>query len=144
LTKLRRETYLIKNGKTIESIVEGKVVEFENGEKRIIDTTSETLELRPIYIDDLKPNSKRRLNQNRLTLSRYVSERQLLVRSKTTFRREMVKVYQESLDGAAELLTEQLELAKAKGYSVKVISVWWLRHMLQTAALIIFAASRLY
>lgn len=60
----------MKNGKTIKSIVEGKVVEFENGEKRILDTCSDHFEVEPIYIDDLRPNAATRLRQNRLEMSK--------------------------------------------------------------------------
>jgi hypothetical protein len=68
--RLKRETYLVKNGKTIKSIIEGKVIEFENGEKRILDTCSDHFEVEPIYIDDLRPNAKRKLSQNRFEMSK--------------------------------------------------------------------------
>jgi hypothetical protein len=67
---LKHETYLVKNGKTIKSIVEGKSVEFENGEKRILDTCSEHFEIEPIYIDDLRHNPTRKLKQNRIEMSK--------------------------------------------------------------------------
>jgi hypothetical protein len=70
LKRLKHEKYLIKNGKTIKSIVEGKVIEFENGEKRLIDTTNENFETEPIYIDDLRANSAKRFYQNRLGISK--------------------------------------------------------------------------
>lgn len=71
MDKLEAETYLIKNDKTIERIVEAKVIEFENGDKRIIDVTKDTSEMEPIYIDDLRPNSAMGLHKNRLDISRY-------------------------------------------------------------------------
>ena len=70
MKRLKHETYLVKNGKTIQSIVEGKVIEFENGEKRVIDTADEYFETDPIYIDDLRANSKKRFSQNRLGLTK--------------------------------------------------------------------------
>ena len=70
LKRLKHETYLEKNGKTIESIVESKVIEFENGEKRLLDVTNENFDLRSVYIDDLQPNHKKGLTQNRLVISR--------------------------------------------------------------------------
>lgn len=70
LKRLKHEKYLIKNGKTIKSIVEGKVIEFENGEKRLIDTANENFETEPIYIDDLRANSAKRFYQNRLGISK--------------------------------------------------------------------------
>lgn len=71
LKRLKHEKYLVKNGKTIKSIVEGKVVEFENGEKRLIDTVNESFETDSIYIDDLRANSTKRFTQNRLWISKW-------------------------------------------------------------------------
>jgi len=71
--RLKDEKYLEKNGKTIKSIVEGKVIEFENGQKRVFDITNDDFNLEPIYIDDLKPSLKKGLFQNRLNISKYVS-----------------------------------------------------------------------
>ncbi|PMD30615.1 hypothetical protein L207DRAFT_549324 [Hyaloscypha variabilis F] len=105
LKRLKHEKYLIKNGKTIKSIVEGKVIEFENGEKRLIDTTNENFETEPIYIDDLRANSAKRFYQNRLGISK----------------REMMWVFQESLDKTADLLIAQLEMVKAKGSAVQKV-----------------------
>jgi len=68
--RLRNEKYLEKNGKTIKSIVEGKVIEFENGQKRIVDIANDDFHLEPIYIDDLKPHPRKRFYQNRLTISK--------------------------------------------------------------------------
>jgi uncharacterized protein YkvS len=70
LKRLKHEKYLVKNGKTIKSIAEGKVIEFENGEKRLIDTANENFETEPIYIDDLRANSAKRFSQNRLGISK--------------------------------------------------------------------------
>jgi hypothetical protein len=73
MERLRDETYLIKNGKTLKSIVEALSIIFENGEKRSIDTEDIYSELDPIYIDDLKENRQKGLEQNRIVLTRYVS-----------------------------------------------------------------------
>lgn len=73
MERLRDETYLIKNGKTLKSIVEAQGIIFENGEKRSIDTEDIYSEMDPIYIDDLKENRQKGLEQNRIVLSRYVS-----------------------------------------------------------------------
>jgi hypothetical protein len=62
--------YLEKNGKTIKSIVEGKVIEFENGQKRIIDMANNDFQLEPVYIDDLRSNPKKKVYQNRLVIPR--------------------------------------------------------------------------
>jgi hypothetical protein len=70
MRRLKNEKYLEKNGKTIKSIVEGKVIEFENGQKRVIDTTSDDFNVEPVYIDDLIPNEKKRFYQNRLIISK--------------------------------------------------------------------------
>jgi hypothetical protein len=70
LKRLKHEKYLVKNGKTIKSIVEGKVIEFENGEKRLIDTVNESFETEPIFIDDLRANPTKRFTQNRMVISK--------------------------------------------------------------------------
>ena len=70
LEKLETETYLVKNGKTIKSIVEAKVIEFENGDKRLIDVKDKTWEMEPVIIDDLKPNSAMGLYLNRLEITK--------------------------------------------------------------------------
>jgi hypothetical protein len=70
LKRLKHEKYLVKNGKTIKSIVEGKVIEFENGEKRLIDTASEVFEAQTVWIDDLKASPSKRFIQNRLWISK--------------------------------------------------------------------------
>jgi len=59
----------VKNGKTIESIVGGKVVEFEIGEKRIFDSTDENSVISPIYIDDLKFQPRKGFQRNKLPIS---------------------------------------------------------------------------
>lgn len=73
MERLRDETYLVKNGKTLKSIVEALSIIFENGEKRSIDTEDIYSELDPIYIDDLKENRQKGLEQNRIVVTRYVS-----------------------------------------------------------------------
>jgi len=70
LKRLKHEKYLVKNGKTIKSIVEGKAIDFENGEKRLIDTANENFETAPIWIDDLRANSAKRFSQNRIAISK--------------------------------------------------------------------------
>ncbi|KAH8685484.1 hypothetical protein BGZ60DRAFT_365995 [Tricladium varicosporioides] len=105
LNRLQDETYLEKNGKTIKSIVEAKVIEFENGEKRQINTVKERFGVERVYIDDLRRDDTKRFSQNRLVISR----------------REMRDVFEMSLKGAADLLTEQLELAKAKEHPVQKV-----------------------
>ena len=73
LKKLKHEQYLVKNGKTIQSIVDAKVMDFENGYKRIIDVTDKKFQVPPIEIDDLRPNLRKRFYQNQLELTRLVS-----------------------------------------------------------------------
>lgn len=74
LDRLRDETYLEKNGKTIRSIVEAKVIEFENGEKRRINTVKERFGLERVYIDDLEGDKAKRFTPNRLSISRYATK----------------------------------------------------------------------
>jgi hypothetical protein len=68
--RLKDETYLERNGKTINSIVESKVIEFENGEKRIFNIRDEAFEPDPISIDYLEPNVEKGFEQNRLKITR--------------------------------------------------------------------------
>ena len=68
--RLKGQKYLEKNGKTIKSIVEGKVIEFENGLKRVFDVLSDHIRSEAIYIDDLQPNPDKQFQQNRLNISK--------------------------------------------------------------------------
>jgi hypothetical protein len=68
--RLKGEKYLEKNGKTIKSIVEGKVIEFENGQKRVVDFANDEFNLEPVYIDDLRPKPAKGFHQNRLNISK--------------------------------------------------------------------------
>jgi hypothetical protein len=69
LERLKDQKYLVKNGKTIETIVEGKVAEFERGEKRRFNSMDENSTFPSIYIDDLKYNPKKRFQRNKLPIS---------------------------------------------------------------------------
>ncbi|KAJ4299563.1 hypothetical protein N0V90_004809 [Kalmusia sp. IMI 367209] len=104
MERLRDETYLIKNGKTLKSIIEALSIIFENGEKRSIDTEDTYSELDPIYIDDLKEDRQKGLDQNRIVLTR----------------NDTRKIFEHSLRGTKTLLIRQLELAEGKG-KMKVI-----------------------
>jgi hypothetical protein len=68
--RLDGEHYLNKNGKTIASIIEALVIEFENNDKRKIDTSKEKFGIERVFIHDLKKDESKRLHQNRLGLSR--------------------------------------------------------------------------
>ena len=58
------------NGNTLKSIVDTKVLEFENGEKRSIDTTMKEATIEPIRIDGLQERPGRsRFRQNRLKIT---------------------------------------------------------------------------
>ena len=70
LKKLQDENYLEKNGNTIGSIVEAKVIEFENGEKRLIDITDKHWKPLPVRIEYLERDPKKGFLQNRLDISR--------------------------------------------------------------------------
>jgi hypothetical protein len=70
LNKLENETYLEKNGKTIRSIVDRKVIEFENTTKRIWDLNDPHCSIEPIWVDDLLPSqTDSQLQQNRLEIT---------------------------------------------------------------------------
>jgi hypothetical protein len=57
------------NGNTLKSIVDVKVLEFENGVKRSVDTTKEGATIEPIRIDGLKERRRSRFSQNRLNIT---------------------------------------------------------------------------
>jgi len=73
MQKLANETYLIKNGKTLKSIVQAKTLVFENYQKRIYDINRQNSPLASIFIDDLKENRKKRFYENRLEFKRSVA-----------------------------------------------------------------------
>jgi len=77
--KLKHEKYLEKNGKSIQSIIDGKVMDFENVGKRMIDVTKKSNDIETVWIDDLLPNSKKRFYQNALELSRYYLRERCLI-----------------------------------------------------------------
>lgn len=67
-SRLKNKTYLETNGETIQSIIEAKVIEFENGRKRLLDTTRENLPIETVCIHGLKENRKKGYRQNRLII----------------------------------------------------------------------------
>lgn len=70
LSKLKNESYLEKNGKTIRSIVNRKVIDFENTTKRTLDLNDTHCRIEPIWIDDLLPSqTDSQLQQNRLEIT---------------------------------------------------------------------------
>jgi hypothetical protein len=69
MKRLKNEKYLEKNGKTIKSIVEGKVIDFENGQKRVFDAAHD-FHVEAVYIDDLRPSKSKKFHQNRLIISK--------------------------------------------------------------------------
>ncbi|KAF2175978.1 hypothetical protein K469DRAFT_608704 [Zopfia rhizophila CBS 207.26] len=103
--KLGDEQYLVKNGKTIKSIVEAQTMVFENGEKRTIDTVDKHASLEPIYIDDVKENSQKGLYTNRVAVSQD----------------ELNMIFCDSLRGAKEVLKRQLQTAESKGKAVNKV-----------------------
>ena len=69
MEKIRDETYLIKNGKTLKSIVKAESIHFENGQKRYIDLDERRSGPYVVYIDDLREDKTKGLKQNRLVLT---------------------------------------------------------------------------
>jgi hypothetical protein len=67
---LRREKDLERSGRTISSIVDGIVVEFENKEKRYTDTTNPAFQPDEVVVHDLKANRDKLFRQNRLIISK--------------------------------------------------------------------------
>ncbi|ORY16547.1 Hsp70 family protein-like protein [Clohesyomyces aquaticus] len=107
MQKLKDERYLETNGKTIKSIVEAQIINFENGEKRTFNATVSSSYMPYLFIDNLRedPNKKGQY-QNRLEITR----------------KEMVDVFHDpSLKGTKRMLKAQLELAKDRAYSVSKV-----------------------
>ena len=71
LDRLKDEGYLAVNGKTIQSIVEAKVVEFEIGVKRQMDTEKEKFGAGSVKIDNLREDGDKRFKQNKMSFNRY-------------------------------------------------------------------------
>jgi hypothetical protein len=71
LKKLKDESYLITNGKTLKSIAQAKTTLFENYQKRIIDVTKNNVKI-PVYIDNLRENTRKQFYRNNLELNRCV------------------------------------------------------------------------
>ncbi|KAF2181387.1 Hsp70 family protein-like protein [Zopfia rhizophila CBS 207.26] len=105
LQKLASEEYLVKNGKTLKSIVQAKTTVFENSMKRRIDTSDRKAPRVSVYIDDLRENPKKHFYQNRLELKR----------------KTMREFFEESLEGVKDVLENQLELAESEGHRVQKV-----------------------
>lgn len=105
LQKLASEKYLVKNGKTLKSIVQAKTTVFENNQKRKIDTSDRKAPIVQIYIDDLRENQKKRFYQNLLELKR----------------KTVREFFEGSLEGVKDVLENQLELAQSEGYRVQKV-----------------------
>lgn len=61
---------LVRNGKTLESIVQARITFFENNQKRRIDTSDRKAPPVEIEIDNLRKNEKKRFYENGLVLRR--------------------------------------------------------------------------
>ncbi|KAF1849715.1 uncharacterized protein K460DRAFT_360566 [Cucurbitaria berberidis CBS 394.84] len=107
LQKLAKETYLVKNGKTLKSIVQAKTTAFEDCQKRTFDTNNRKGQLVSIYIDDLRENPHKDFYQNRIILKH------------STVRR----LFKDSLEGVTDVLDNQLELAESLGHRVSKVIV---------------------
>jgi hypothetical protein len=68
--RLAGEDYLETNNMTLKGIVDMHVVDFENTIKRSVDVTNRNWEAETVWIQGLRPNSKKRFKSNRLILSR--------------------------------------------------------------------------
>lgn len=68
VNSLATETYLIKNGKTLQSIAEAHTTVFENSMKRQIDVTGRDETSIQVRIDDLKPNQDKNFHRNRMDI----------------------------------------------------------------------------
>ncbi|PVH99820.1 hypothetical protein DM02DRAFT_629036 [Periconia macrospinosa] len=104
--RLKDETYLIKNGKTLATIIEGQTIMFENGEKRSFNTEDRYSELDPIYIDDLKEDRQKGLRQNCFILNP----------------NEINYIFKDSLRGTRDLLKRQLQLAEDKAVQKVILT----------------------
>ncbi|KAF2707547.1 Hsp70 family protein-like protein [Pleomassaria siparia CBS 279.74] len=105
LQKLSSETYLVKNGKTLKTIVQAKTTVFENNQKRRVDTSNPRTQRVTIYIDDLRENSKKHFYQNLLELKH----------------KTVRELFEDSLQGVERVLQSQLELAESQGHRVQKV-----------------------
>ncbi|CAI6338266.1 unnamed protein product [Periconia digitata] len=106
MEKIRDETYLIKNGKTLKSIVKAESINFENGQKRLIDLDEIRSGPYVVYIDDLREDKTKGLKQNRLIL---------------THEDMANKIFLDSLRGTRDILNNQLELAEGPERKVQKV-----------------------
>jgi hypothetical protein len=70
MQKLAKETYLIKNGKTLKSIAQSRTSVFEGYQKKIYDISNQKAPLASIPIDDLRENPKKHFYENRMEFKR--------------------------------------------------------------------------
>ncbi|EXJ61551.1 hypothetical protein A1O7_01979 [Cladophialophora yegresii CBS 114405] len=104
--RLKNATYLEDNGESLPTIISGLVVEFERRDKKRLD--AKFLDPRANYtvkVQGLKHSDKLRFEKGRLVLNR----------------KEMEVLFLPSLEGVAEIMKEQLRLAREKGCDVKKI-----------------------
>jgi hypothetical protein len=72
IRKLRNETYLERDDKTIAKIIDGLVVGFETQDKRNMDQIlSSGIPNFTVYIPGLKENKKKNFQPGRMILTRY-------------------------------------------------------------------------
>ena len=96
LTRLRNEADDIAgNGISLESVIEPKVLHWENIVKREIDVLDKSKKPRPLWIHGLKKDRQKGFQQNWLELSR----------------KEIKGIFDPSLNGIERLLEDQLRLA---------------------------------
>ena len=71
MERLKDETYLERDGFTIEGMVDVEVLVFENRMKRTMDITSLRMPLEAIIFHGLRQDARKRFGANRVLMDRY-------------------------------------------------------------------------
>lgn len=120
--RLRHEHYLARGHRTINSIVDELVLQFENFAKTKMNPTLERFSPGEVRIHDLRSDRAKGFRPDHLILKKYAApvNSYIFFLKLTWSRKDMAKVFQKSLDGTAGLLRKQLQDAADQDISVKV------------------------
>ncbi|OJJ45229.1 hypothetical protein ASPZODRAFT_548791 [Penicilliopsis zonata CBS 506.65] len=105
--RLSEETYLTQNGLTPEGVVAGPMTAFENVHKRV-DVTNTRFPGTDVNVTGLKANRTKRFKANRMVVDRS----------------EFVDIFKPLLEGIANLMIRQINMAYAKNITIdKVVLI---------------------
>lgn len=105
LTRLEGEKYLERDNFTIEGIVDGLVLMFENHTKRTLDVNDKNTPTERITVQGLRADDRKGFGVNRLFVTR----------------NDFYRIFMPHLTAIGKLMKEQLEAAKEKGYRVQKV-----------------------